>query len=386
MYDFDTIINRRNSGSLKWDVDSNELPMWVADMDFEAAPCIRLALETRVKHGIFGYSVVPNGWYDSYINWWKRRHNLTLKKEWMQFATGIVPAISSIVQRVTDVGDNVLVLTPVYDIFFHSIENFGRHTLECKLSYDGQYSIDFDELEKGLSHPQTTLMILCNPHNPVGKIWTEEELIRIGDLCIKHGVTIISDEIHCDLISPGKSYVPFYSLKSKYRDKCIMCVSASKAFNIAGLQSAAVVISDPMLRNKVFRGLNSNEVAEPNCFAVTATTAAFDYGETWLNELNEYISEGKQIAEKMLGDLPEIKLIKSDATYLLWFDCSKFTDDSVRFCEFLKEHTGLYLSAGSHYRGNGNYFVRMNIACPHIRLRDGLSRLIRGVNMYMGRK
>lgn len=382
MFDFDTEISRRNTASLKWDVKENELPMWVADMDFPTAPCVKKAIRDRAEHGIYGYSIVPDSWYEAFIGWWKRRHGLTIEKDWLQFATGIVPAISSIVNRITNVGDNVVVLTPAYDIFFHSIENFGRHTLESKLAYDGKsYSIDFEDLENALSHPLTTMLILCNPHNPVGKIWTKDELSKIGKLCKKYGVTVLSDEIHCDLVEPGKKYTPFASVSAECRDNSITCISASKAFNIAGLQSAAVMITDPVLRNKVFRGLNSNEVAEPNCFAITGTVAALNEGETWLNELNEYIAENKRVAAEKISKLP-LRLVKSEATYLLWIDCSLVTDDTDELCDYIRATTGLYLSAGSQYRGNGKSFVRMNIACPRSRLLDGLERLKKGVMGY----
>lgn len=382
MFDFDNVPSRRNTSSLKWDIKDGELPMWVADMDFPAAPCIKEAILRRVEHGVFGYSVIPNAWYDSIIKWWNHRHGVRFERDWLQFCTGIVPAISSMVKRFTNVGDNVVVLTPVYDIFFHSIENFGRHTLESKLSYgDGRYEIDFDDLEKALSHPLSTLMILCNPHNPVGKIWSREELNKIGELCRKYGVTVISDEIHCD-ITFDKNYIPFISVSDVCRDISITCVSASKAFNIAGLQSAAVVIPNPVLRNKAVRGLNSDEVAEPNCFAAEATIAAFDKGESWLDELNNYIKQNKRFAKNFLKEAP-VGIVDSDATYLLWIDCSKVTDDAENFTDFLRKTTGLYLSAGNQYRGNGKYFVRMNVACPRSTLQDGLSRFVKGINTFL---
>ncbi len=381
MFDFDNVPSRRNTSSLKWDVKDSELPMWVADMDFPAAPCIKEAILRRAEHGVFGYNVIPDAWYDSIINWWDRRHGVRFERDWLQFSTGIVPAISSMIKRFTNVGDNVVVLTPVYDIFFHSIENFGRHTLESKLLYnDGRYEIDFLGLENALSHPLSTLMILCNPHNPVGKIWSKDELNKIGELCRKYGVTIISDEIHCD-ITFDKKYIPFISVSDVCRDISITCVSASKAFNIAGLQSAAVVIPNPVLRNKAVRGLNSDEVAEPNCFAAEATIAAFDYGESWLDEFNDYIKQNKRFAKEFLKDSP-VGIVDSDATYLLWIDCSKVTDDAENFTDFLRKTTGLYLSAGNQYRGNGKCFVRMNIACPRSTLQDGLTRFVKGVENY----
>lgn len=383
MYDFDKLIDRKNTASLKWDVAENELPMWVADMDFATLPDITEALIERARHGIFGYSVIPDCWYESIIERWKDAHGFVMEKDWLIFSTGIVPAISSIVKRVTNVGDNIAVMTPVYDIFFHSIENFGRHTAECKLAYDGEkYSFDFAELERVLSDPLTTLLILCNPHNPVGKIPTRAELEKIGKLCKKYGVKVLSDEIHCDITEPSKHYVPFASVSECNREISITCISASKAFNIAGLQSAAVCVPDPVLRNIVSRGLNSDEVAEPNCFAVIATVTAFNKGKLWLKELNEYISENKRTAKEFLSHIPEVHLTDSDATYLLWIDCSKITDSGEDLCTHIRKTTGLYLSDGNRYRGNGAGFVRMNIACPRARLLHGLELFEKGISSY----
>lgn len=383
-FDFDCDLSREDTNSLKWDVKKGELPMWVADMDFRTAPAVTEALKKRAEHGIFGYTVVPDEWYRSYIGWWKKRHALTLEKDWLQFCTGVIPAITSIVKRITNVGDKVAMFTPVYDIFFHSVENTGRRVLECPLRYENEsYFPNFFDLERCLSDPQTTLFIFCNPHNPVGKIWTEEEIVKVGKLCRKYGVTILSDEIHCDLTEIGKTYVPYLSIPGN-EENSIVCLSASKAFNLAGLQSAAVVVPDLLLRNIVVRGLNSDEVAEPNCFAVEGTVAAFTKGEEWLEELRAYLTENKKTVRKFLEErISAVRLTQSDATYLLWMDCNKIVDDAEKFCAYLRTSTGLYLSAGNQYRGNGRTFVRMNIACPKERLIDGLTRLERGVNVWL---
>ncbi|MBE5962621.1 MAG: pyridoxal phosphate-dependent aminotransferase [Lachnospiraceae bacterium] len=383
-FDFDQINNRRNTNSLKWNVLDTELPMWVADMDFQTAPAITEAIQKKAQTGIFGYNIVPEEWQKAIIGWWKRRHQYEIKKEWLTFCTGVIPAVTSAVKRITNVGDNVVVQTPVYNIFFHSVENTGRHVLENKLLYDGKsYQIDFKDLEEKLSNPLTTMMILCNPQNPSGKIWTREELATIGALCKKHHVTVISDEIHCDLTDPGYSYVPFASVSEECADICIMCISATKAFNIAGLQSAAVIISNEELREKVVRGLNSDEVAEPNTFATEAVIAAFNEGEEWLTELNSYLYENKKaVAEYIEKELPKLKLVESHATYLLWIDCNRVVGDTTEFCHFLREKTGLFVSAGSPYRGNGNHFFRMNIACPRTQVMEGLRRLKDGIGQY----
>ena len=286
-FNFDKEINRRNTNAEKWKVEENELPMWVADMDFEAAPVIRKALETRFKHGVFGYSGITDDWYQAYIGWWKHRHNFTLQKDWIIFTTGVVPAISSMVRKLTTPAEKVLIQTPVYNIFFNSILNNGRVALESPLVLkNNRYEMDFEQLEKDLSDKQTTLMILCNPQNPGGRIWTKEELIRVAELCKKYGVTVISDEVHCDLTVGGKKYVPFASVSDTAREISITCMSPGKAFNIAGLHTAAVSVPNEILRNKVNRGLNTDEVAEPNAFAIEAAVAAYTGGAEWLDALN----------------------------------------------------------------------------------------------------
>ncbi len=387
-YNFDELTDRRNTNSLKWDVGENELPMWVADMDFKTAPEIADAVIARAKSGIYGYQIVPDEWYKAVAGWWTRRHNFGVKEEWLCFCTGVIPAVTSAVKRITNVGDNVVVQTPVYDIFFHSVENTGRHVLENKLAYDGEkYSIDFADLEAKLSDPLTTMLVLCNPHNPAGKVWARDELVKIGALCKRYGVTVLSDEIHCDLTEPNVEYTPFASASEECKSISVTCVAASKAFNLAGLQSAAVIIPDEGLRNKIVRGLNSDEVAEPNAFAVAATIAAFTKGGEWLDELREYISENRRTAAKFIErDLPELKLVGQDATYLLWIDCSAVTYDAEKLCEYIRKKTGLFITAGNQYRGNGHFFVRINVACPRVRLLDGLARLKEGVNGFSGKK
>lgn len=383
-YDFDTTVNRRNTSSLKWNVSENELPMWVADMDFKAAPEIIVAMQKRLSHGVFGYNEVPDEWYAAIQNWWKNRHGLEIEKKWLIFCTGVVPAISSIVRKLTTPAENVLIQTPVYNIFFNSIYNNGRNILESPLSYDGEfYSVDFDDLEKKLAEPQTTLMILCNPHNPVGKIWDKETLAKIGMLCKKHHVIVVSDEIHCDLTDPDKEYIPFASVSDECRENSITCIAPTKAFNLAGLQTAAVCIPNPLLRHKVNRGLNTDEVAEPNSFAVCATIAAFNDGGTWLDSLRNYLYENKKTALSFMSqNIPFIKVAPSEATYLLWLDCGGFCNDSRSLVSFIREKTGLVLSEGTQYGTVGNGFMRMNIACSQATLKNGLVRLEKGIRLY----
>ena len=383
-YDFDTPTERRNTNSLKWDVAEGELPMWVADMDFQTAPEIREAIMKRAEHGIFGYSVIPDAWYEAYIQWWKMRHGYTMERDWLIFCTGVVPAISSIVRKMTTPAEKVLIQTPVYNIFFNSILNNGRQVLESPLRYDGkEYRIDFADLEEKLSDPQTALMILCNPHNPTGKIWDRQTLEKIGALCSRHHVTVVSDEIHCDLTDPGESYVPFASVSETCRQISITCMAPTKAFNLAGLQTAAVSVPDEVLRHKVWRALNTDEAAEPNAFAVEAAVAAFTRGADWLDALRDYLYENKKLAEEYIEkEIPDVRAVASQATYLLWLDCSGLIGCGREAAGFLRRETGLYLSEGSQYGGNGADFLRMNIACPRAVLKDGLERLKNGLAAY----
>lgn len=383
-YDFDQILDRRGTHATKWDVGEGELPMWIADMDFPTAPEIQAAIQARAAHGIYGYTDMPEAWYDAIVGWWEARHGFRMEREWLIFSTGVVPTISSVVRKLTTPGENVLTMTPVYDIFFRSIENNGRRVLESPLSYrQGAYSIDWMDLEQKLADPQTTLMLICNPHNPVGAIWDRETLARIGELCWEHHVVVLSDEIHCDLTDPGYSYTPFASVSDHCRRNSITCVAPTKAFNLAGLQTSAAVVPDPVLRHKVWRALNTDEVAEPNCFAAEAAVAAFTQGGPWLDALRDYLAKNKRQARDFLArELPQVRPVLSHGTYLLWLDCGRVTSRSEALAAFIRQKTGLYLSAGSVYRGNGSQFLRMNIACPRSRMLDGLQRLREAIAAY----
>lgn len=385
-YDFDTIIDRKNTGSLKWDVTDRELPMWVADMDFCTAPAVTDAISARASHGVFGYTVLTDDWYEAYRSWWSSRHHFEIDKDWLLFCTGTIPAISSIIRKMTAVAEKVVVMTPVYNIFFNSILNNGRNVLENRLRLrDGVYEIDFEDLEEKLSDPQTTLLLLCNPQNPVGKIWDEETLERIGELCAEHHVPVLSDEIHCDLVKPGREYVPFASVSEKCRMNSITCVSPTKAFNIAGIQTSAVIVPDETIRHKVNRGLNTDEAAEPNVFASIAPAAAYMHGGEWLDELNAYLWENRKTAEEYIDrEIEHVTAIRAEATYLLWIDCREITEDSEELWRFLREQTGLYVCDGKEYH-NGDGFLRMNLACPRERLMDGLERLKDGIRAYKTR-
>ena len=383
-YNFDSLTDRKGTCSLKWDTrNEQELPMWVADMDFETAPAVIEAIARRTQHGIFGYSYVPESWRTAYVSWWKTKHHYEFDPECLVFSTGVVPAISSLVRKMTTIGENVLVQTPVYNIFFNSIVNNGRHILESPLIYDGtDYHIDYADLEEKLSDPQTTMMLLCNPHNPIGKIWDKQTLARVGELCWEHHVLVVSDEIHCDLTDPGSSYIPFASVSAHCAQNSITCLSATKAFNLAGLQSAAIMVPNAVLRQKAERGLNTDEVAEPNAFAVDVAIAAFSEGREWLLELQDYIyANKKMVSEFLTKELPLVHLVPSQATYLLWLDCSKTGMRSEKLAQLIRDHTGLWLVAGDEYGHCGDRFLRMNIATQRSRVADGLARLKKGMDI-----
>ena len=377
-FDFDKVIDRHNTLSLKWDVADGELPMWVADMDFETAPCIVEALKKRVERSIFGYGIIPEEWYAVYMDWWGKHHGFDIEKEWLIFTTGVIPAISTAVRKFTTPAEKVIVQTPVYDIFFNSIINNGRRISENPLIYnEGTYSMDFDDLEKKMSDPLATMLLLCNPQNPAGKIWDTVTLEHVGELAKRHHVLVFSDEIHCDLTAPGCQYVPFASVSKVCRDNSITAVAPTKAFGIPGLHSAAVIVPEEGLRQRMNRALNTDEVAEPGAFAIESAVAAFsDEGWEWLTRLRDYIEENKKLVRSFIKEkLPKIRCTQQDATYLMWLDMSAYTDDSERLAEDIRKRTGLYLSAGSIYRGNGSAFLRMNVACPRLLVEDGIGRL-----------
>ena len=397
-YNFDETVNRRGTGSLKWDVPKNVLPMWVADMDFKTAPCILEALKKRVEHGVFGYTDVKSEWNEAYINWWDKRHGLKMKPEWLIFCTGVIPAISSMVRKLTTPNEKVIIQTPVYNIFYNSILNNGCRVYESPLKYEGgKYCMDFGDLEEKMSDPMATLFILCNPQNPSGNIWSREELKKIGELAVKYNVTVISDEIHCDLTDPGYEYIPFASVSDECRKVSVTCLAPTKTFNIAGIQTAAVSVPDDFLRFKVWRGLNTDEVAEPNVFACEAAIAAFNEGGEWLDELRAYIAENKRTAYDFIKkELPKLHVIESHATYLMWIDISGWDymkgfkpvegdaetakkAGPLTASDVLRRKSGLFLSEGGIYGGNGASFLRMNLACPKATVLEGLERLKQAV-------
>ncbi|KFI46572.1 cystathione beta-lyase [Bifidobacterium bohemicum] len=383
-YDFRHAPDRRGTASVKWDVGEGELPMWIADMDFATAPEIVEAMRRKLDLGAFGYEEPRDDYRQAVADWYATQHDARPQTDWMVFATGVVPAISSIVRRIGHVGDNVVVEAPVYNIFYNSIENNGRHALSSDLKRDGDsYNIDFDDLEAKLSNPLTTLMILCNPHNPIGKVWTRNELEHTARLCLKHHVILLSDEIHGDLVLSGPDYTPAFSLKAPLNRQIISLVSPSKTFNLAALHAATAIVPDPDLRAQVARGLNTDEVAEPNLLALDGTIAAYNEGRGWRKALIAQLRSNRENARDFIDrNIEGLSIVGGQATYLMWIDVSALTDDADAFTDEIRRRTGLVLSSGSVYRGDGNRFIRLNFACPPNMLADGLHRLGTGTKAY----
>ena len=386
-FDFDTPVDRRGTDSTKWNIGENELPMWVADMDFRTAPAVENAILERARHGVFGYNDFPPEWYDAYINWWRDRHGFEMKKEWLGFAMGVIPAISSAVRALTKEGDQVVVLTPIYSAFFHLTENSGRICTEVPMRLTRNerglhYEIDWSALEAALSDPGTKLMIFCNPQNPSGDIWDRETMAKIGEMCKAYGVTVLSDEIHSDIAAPGKRVTPFAAVNEVNLSITATFLAPTKAFNIMSLRTSAVCAADEDLRKRILGSLG--DLAGTNVFSAPAAVAAFTEGGEWLDELNAYIRANKDRVENYLRDeLPELEAVPSDATYLMWIYTGRIAEDSRDFQLKLRAKTGLYVCPGVWYRGDGEKFIRFNAASPRVLIDDAMERLKKGVRNYI---
>ena len=351
--------------------------MWVADMDFKAAPAIIQAMEKRVAHGVFGYTLTADTFYKAIINWWHRRYGLSLPQEWILPVPGVLPSLSAIIRTVTEPGDKVLLLTPVYDHFFASIQNCGRKVAECPLQYEnGSYSLNPELLIAEAVKPEVKLLLLSNPHNPVGRVWTKEELQLIGDICLNNGITVVSDEIHADLVFTPHQHIPFASLGSKYGHNLITCASPSKSFNLAAVQVAYLFTENAVFRNALQQLFMMQETVFLNAFAGEALIAAYDYSEEWLEQLKIYLYENYKYASTFIKNkLPRIKITPLQATYLMWLDVSALGIPSAAISKKLLEGQGLRINAGTMYGNAGEGFIRMNIGCPRQLLQQGLEKL-----------
>ncbi|MDH6358895.1 MalY/PatB family protein [Parabacteroides sp. PF5-9] len=378
-YNFDEAVARRGSNSYKWDTIGEEdvLPMWVADMDFRTSPAIVNALARRVSHGVFGYTKVPVAYYEAVTGWFERRHHFRIDKEWVLFTSGVVPALSAVIKALTKPGDQVIVQTPVYNCFFSSIRNDECEMVANPLIYkNGVYSIDFDDLERKAADPKATLLLLCSPHNPVGRVWTREELMRIGEICLRHHVVVVSDEIHCDLVYPGHTHIPFASLGGEFLYNSVTCTAPSKTFNLAGIQVANIIAADEEMRRKIDKALNVNEVCEINIFAVEALIAAYNEGDDWLEELKVYLYENYRILSDFFREyLPHLKVLPLEATYLVWVDCSALQQSSEEIAGSLLRQERLRINEGTMYGEAEEGFIRINIATQRENLVRGLKKI-----------
>ena len=385
-YDFSRPTDRRGTDSYKWDSapETDIIPLWVADMDFETFPDITEALQRRVAHGIFGYTRVPEAYYEAVCNWFGKHHGWHINREDIIYTSGVVPAVSAVIKALTLPGDQVIVQGPVYNCFFSSIRNNGCETVSNSLIYNKEelrYEIDFDDLERKLAHERARLMLLCNPHNPGGRVWTRDELTRMAELCHKYGVRVVSDEIHCELTLYDNEYVPFGSLPDELSRGSITCCSPSKAFNTAGLQIANIVCRDAEVRNRIDRAININEVCDVNPFGVIALQAAYsDEGYEWLTQLRAYISSNYDLLrERFARELPKCKVMRMEGTYLAWIDCSELHISSDEIEEMLMHENKVWVNAGSMYGTEGAAFIRINMACTSELLNEGITRIVNGL-------
>ena len=388
-YDFDTLHDRRNTGSFKWDTVGGEdlLPLWVADMDFEVAPVIKQAVVRRAEHAIYGYTHVPDSYYQAITRWYERRYNWQIQTPWITPITAIVPAISCIVHALTMPADQVLLCTPVYNCFFSSVRNMGAQVVESPLVVDpatGKYQVDWADFESKCAESNTVAFILCNPHNPGGRVWTADELRRMGDICARHHVTVVADEIHNGLIMPGYSYTPFASLSDDFERTCVTCISPSKSFNIAGLRNACIVCRDDSLRRRIDRAVNIHEACDLNPFGVDAVTAALTpEGEEWLRQLNQYLAQNHQIVSDFFEKLTiagcRFRSMPLEGTYLAWVDCSELLHKIGLTCQqlndLLLEEAHVQFNAGTMYGAAGEGYLRINFACPASTLQQALQRM-----------
>lgn len=387
-YHFDEPVDRRGTGCYKWDEAEEEgvIPMWVADMDFRVAPPIIEALRRRVDHGVFGYTMVPDSYYEAVQNWFARRHGWRIDKDWILYTSGVVPAVSCALKALTLPGEKVLVQTPVYNCFFSCIKNNGCEVAENPLRREGNsYVVDFDDFERKCADEKTTVFLLCNPHNPAGRVWTKEELQRMNDICLRHGVRVVSDEIHCELIMPGHTFTPFAAVSEACLDNSVVLNSPSKAFNIAGLQIANIICKNPTWRRRINRAVNINEVCDVNPFGPIALEAAYNSGEAWLDELNAYLWDNYQEVKAFFAEyFPRMEVLRLEGTYLVWIDITAVELTSDEATELLLKEGKVMVNSGTMYgRRAGQGYLRLNIACPRSQLREALNRMGRVLSAYL---
>lgn len=387
-FDFDKLTARRGSNCYKWDEAANDevIPLWVADMDFEVAPAIKEALRKRVEHGVFGYTMVPDSYYDAIINWFDNRHGWYINRDWILYTTAVVPALSCALKALTLPGEKVLVQTPVYNCFFSSIVNSGCLVEENRLVRDGNsYSIDFEDFEKKCKDEKVTVFVLCNPHNPAGRVWTADEMAKMNEICRRNGVKVIADEIHCEIVMPGYKYIPFASVSDDCLANSVTLQSPTKGFNIAGLQIANIVCSDEIVRKRINRAININEVCDVNPFGVVALQAAYNESADWLDQMNAYVYDNYIELKSFCHEyLPKLEVLRLEGTYLAWVDVNalEFTTDELT--QLLADKANVMVNSGTMYgQKAGQGYIRINLACPRQRLREALNRIGRLLAEYM---
>ena len=378
-YNFDETAKRINTSSIKWDVKENELPMWVADMDFLMMPEIQEAVVKASQDNCFGYTYPTKEFFQAYQSWWSTRHHIDIDTSWMIFSSGVVSALDSIVRALTKEGDGIMVLSPVYHVFYNVIRNNNRKVVKSSLLKEcDDYSINYQDVEKQFKNNNVRALIFCNPHNPVGRIWQKEEIKQLSDLCEKYNVLFISDEIHCDIVDPGYEYCSALSVN----DSCIVCLSPGKAFNLAGVHSAVVVVKDEQKRKKLQEAFYHDDIGEPNYFAIPTNVAAYTKGAEYVNQLNQYLFENKRYVSSFIQEkMPQVRLVSGHATYLLWLDVSSLKTRSDKLVEELRKQTGLILSPGIQFGEEGSYFVRMNIATSLKNIKDAMKRFKQYVDL-----
>jgi len=385
-YNFDEIINRENTGSLKYDIRKQKfgkedvIPMWVADMDFRTPDFITEALKQSAEKDIFGYFLFPDSYYQSIINWVKRHHQWEIQKDWISFCPGVVPALSLSVLAFTQPGDKIIIQPPVYHPFFFVIEGNNRQVLENPLILkDGRYNMDFKDLEPKLK--EAKMLFLSNPHNPGGMVWKKEELMQLAELCLKYNVLLISDEIHADLVFKPNKFIPVASLSSEIANNTVSFIAPSKTFNIAGLSSSSVVISNKSLKNRFDETLHTIHVGLGNSFGIAATEAAYNKGDQWLSELLVYISANIDFVENYLNKyIPRIKMIRPEGTYLIWLDCRELNLQGDALNHFFIEKADIGLNDGRTFGTGGEGFMRMNVACPRSVVEKALKNIENAIN------
>jgi len=386
---FDQVPSRRGTHSYKWDEtdDADVLPLWVADMDFPTAPVVREALERRVRHGIFGYAMVPEAYFEATQAWFREHHGWQMQREWMLYTSGVVPAISCIVRALALPADKVLLSTPTFNCFFSSVRNQGCLVAESPfVVQDGKYVFDFDDFERQCADERTVAYILCNPQNPGGRVWTREELRRVADICHRHHVTVIADEIHNELTLPGHTYVPFASVSPEAAQVAVTCISPSKSFNTAGLQIATIVTADADLRRRIDRVINIHEVCDVNPFGIEATIAAYSpRGHEWLCQLRAYLADNAALLQQFFATLNTaghpLYSMPLEGTYLAWIDCRELLRrrglTSDQLASRLLSEAKVCFNSGATYGAAGEGYLRINMACPRATLIEALERLRR---------